>query len=109
MNHTRPYRCTRKAGSCGGFRSWKMILRTVTPAWYGPQLLLSCLRLNTKGPEPCGTWTQLHPVRMLSPTTFCEAIILLICRDHAHVGGRYHHWCKMWRCLIEKRVQLIGQ
>ncbi|KAL4968897.1 uncharacterized protein BDV14DRAFT_196704 [Aspergillus stella-maris] len=54
---------------------------------------------------PSGAWTKLHPVRMPSPTTFCEMILMILFRDHAQVNGRYFSFAKMWTYLVTKGVQ----
>ncbi|KAL2835294.1 hypothetical protein BDW59DRAFT_168529 [Aspergillus cavernicola] len=55
---------------------------------------------------PSGPWTQLYPVRFLNPTSFCETLLLLLCRDYGHVKCRDFSWRTMWETLVENQVPL---
>ncbi|KIA75600.1 hypothetical protein HK57_00614 [Aspergillus ustus] len=55
---------------------------------------------------PSGPWTGLHAVRFLNPASFCEALLLLSCRDYCHIRAREFSWRGMWETLIENQVRL---
>ncbi|KAL4930853.1 uncharacterized protein BDV17DRAFT_27161 [Aspergillus undulatus] len=49
---------------------------------------------------------QLHPVKILDPTSFCEAALLLYCRDLHHVYDHDISWGMMWSCLVQYQMRL---
>ncbi|BCS25099.1 uncharacterized protein APUU_41543S [Aspergillus puulaauensis] len=51
---------------------------------------------------PSGPWTGLYPVRILSPVTFSEALVILMCRDYGHIDFVDHAWITMWECVVFK-------
>lgn len=51
---------------------------------------------------PSGPWTELYPVRILSPVAFSEALIILMCQNYGHIDFVDHAWITMWECVVFK-------
>ncbi|KAL2843125.1 hypothetical protein BJY01DRAFT_248800 [Aspergillus pseudoustus] len=65
----------------------------------------------TRLPEAClsgpsGPWRQLPTVRILCPTSFCEALLLLLCRDYCAVKGHEFGTRGMWETMARRQVRL---
>ncbi|KAL3477011.1 hypothetical protein BJX99DRAFT_246505 [Aspergillus californicus] len=66
-----------------------------------------CSRLpEARADGPSGPWTQLHPVRILDPTLFCEVLLFIMCRDCGRVGHRSFGCLVMWEKLVWKQMRL---
>ncbi|KAL4899068.1 hypothetical protein BDW74DRAFT_184071 [Aspergillus multicolor] len=50
------------------------------------------------------SWTHLGPVRILNPASFCEVLIMLLCRDYGSIQGREFVWRGMWEELVKSCI-----
>lgn len=52
---------------------------------------------------PSGPWTDLYPVRIMSPVAFSEALIILVCQSFGHIDFVDAAWINMWERVVFKK------
>ncbi|KAJ6122942.1 hypothetical protein N7512_005407, partial [Penicillium capsulatum] len=80
---------------------WWKDFPLLAPGKDHPDILLTtdprlppCVEYGCTGP-----WTDLHPIRILNPSSFTEAIILLACRDYNQPNHLFPTWGGMLDAL----------
>ncbi|KAL3476432.1 hypothetical protein BJX99DRAFT_258368 [Aspergillus californicus] len=53
-------------------------------------------------PGACGPWTKLHPVRILSPVSLSEALILLFAQNYGHDKSVDIAWRDMFSMVVDE-------